>query len=273
MEQCQHQAHGIKWNITVPLISLVILSFLLRFIGLDHESMWNDELSSMHRSSYETLSEVISKGVVPDVHPPGYQIMLFFVIKAFGATETSLRFPSVLAGVLTVLLVFSIGRKLFDTRTAILSSSMLAVSPMHIWLSQEARPYSLLIMLTTILVYLLVLYTTSHSIVQRKLIVAFMSLNIILLSYLHYFGLLVSALVGIGLFVDSIMRKQNRIVIALSLIIPVVAYLPWIPVMIRQSLNGTYISRPDLMALVYLFIEYMGWSKPLLEPIRKLITA
>lgn len=253
-----------KLNTAAILILVLTVAFMFRFYGLGHESLWNDELSSMHRSSYDTLTMVLDLGVVPDVHPPGYQVLLFFIVKVFGATETTLRFPSALAGVVTVLLIYSFGKTLFNSRTALFAAGMLAVSPMHIWLSQEARPYSILIMLTVMIADLILRYTSCKNRRRRKAILALIALNVILLSYLHYFGLLVSALAGIALLAYSIRRKQDRIAIAISLAIPVVAYLPWIPVMISQSANGSYIANPDMMSLVYLFIEYMGWSKPLL---------
>jgi len=246
------------------LILILCLSCALRIFGIGSESFWNDELSSMTRSSYSNLQEVVELGVVPDVHPPGYQIFLFFIENTLGNSEIALRFPSAIAGVLTVLVTYLIGKKLSSRRTALLGSAMLAVSPVHIWLSQEARPYAVLILLTALSVYLLVCYLKRDQDNQGTGLLFFMAVTFILLEYLHYFGLLIYALAGGCLLIHSVLRKQNRLLVVLSLLVPALAYIPWIPVMLAQSAGNSYIEPPGMMSIVYLFIEYMGWSKLLL---------
>lgn len=200
-------------------------------------------------------------GVVPDVHPPGYQILLFLVENSLGTSETALRLPSAVAGILTVLVTYLTGKRLFSQRTALFGAAMLGVSPVHIWLSQEARPYAILIMLTAIAVYLLVCYLQRDRDSKGTGLLLIMAVNFILLEYLHYFGLLVYALTGSFLFYHAMLKKRNRILVTISLLLPVLVYIPWIPVMLTQSTGNSYIESPGVMSLVYLFIEYMGWSK------------
>ena len=66
------------------LLGLVIVAgAVLRLYGLDVQSLWNDELSSWAQSNYATLADVIELGVRNDVHPPGYQLTLYYVIHAY----------------------------------------------------------------------------------------------------------------------------------------------------------------------------------------------
>ena len=76
------------------LLAIVALAAVLRVSGLEVQSLWNDELSSWYRSHYATLGEVIARGVVSDVHPPGFQILLYFVEQTLGNSEWALRLPS-----------------------------------------------------------------------------------------------------------------------------------------------------------------------------------
>ena len=57
----------------VVLTLLLALGALLRLYGLEIQSFWNDELASWSESSHDSLSEVIDKGVRPDIHPPSKQ--------------------------------------------------------------------------------------------------------------------------------------------------------------------------------------------------------
>jgi len=253
-------------NTSFFLVLIICLAIFLRFYGIEHESLWNDELSSCYRSSFSTLSEVITKGVIPDVHPPGFQILLFFVENSIGDSAFSLRLLPVIAGILTIPVLFFIGRKLFDESTALLASAMIAVSPVHIWLSQEARPYSILIFLTTASVYLLVNLITNLS--KRKSLgilnlTAFI-LTGIFLEYTHYFGLLVYLLEILILGIFSLRNKKSILTIILFSIVPLLAYLPWIPSLLLQTGTESYIAPPGFSNVAILFFEYMGWSKILL---------
>ncbi len=80
--------------------------------------------------------------------PRLYFWLLHLVIGVFGDSETALRLLSVVAGALTVPLVVLLVRALGEsTRVAILSAALLALNPLHLWYSQEARPYALLVCL------------------------------------------------------------------------------------------------------------------------------
>jgi uncharacterized membrane protein len=256
-----------RGKITSYLLVLIIsLAIFLRFYGIEHESLWNDELSSCYRSSFSTLSEVITKGVISDVHPPGFQILLFFVENFIGNSAFSLRLLPVIAGILTIPILFYVGRKLFDESTALLASAMLAVSPIHIWLSQEARPYAILIFLTTCSVYLLL--NLISNLAQGKPngiwnLIGFI-LTGIFLEYTHYFGLLAYLLEILILGVVSLKNRKSILTILLVSIVPLLAYLPWIPSLLLQRGTESYIAPPEVSNVAILFFEYMGWSKILL---------
>src|SRR5262249_8334985 len=58
-----------------------------------------------------------------------------------------LRLPSVIFGVATIPVAFIIARRLFDFPTAVYTALLLAISPLHVYYSQEARMYALLLLL------------------------------------------------------------------------------------------------------------------------------
>lgn len=248
------------------LLLVAIAGALLRLYSLSGESLWNDELASRYRSSFATLTEVITSGVAPDIHPPGYQILMFYMQKFTGDSEFSLRLPSALAGILTIPLLFLLGKKLLDGATGLLAAALLAFSPVHISVSQEARPYSLLIFLTAVSVYLL--YGICFRLKMGKSLTRVSSMLyisvVILLEYLHYSGLLIVAMELSILFLYSLLHKESRWKVLAICIAPVVAFLPWVPWGSAQTGTDSYIFSPSFRTVALVFFEYMSWSKFLL---------
>ena len=146
---------------TLLLMALLLIAFGLRVYRLDAQSLWSDEGLSLYRARLalgENLTNVI---VVPpnvptqDTNPPLYFMALSALRAIAGESEYTLRFASVLAGVLLVPLLYVTGRRLFAERAGLLAALLGAVSPFLVWYSQEARMYTLLAALSLASVYLL----------------------------------------------------------------------------------------------------------------------
>jgi mannosyltransferase len=68
-----------------------------------------------------------------------------------GSSEAALRSLSALFGIATVPVAYHLARELVGTRAAALATAALVVfNPLLVWYSQEARPYSLLVLLTSL---------------------------------------------------------------------------------------------------------------------------
>ena len=85
-------------------------------------------------------------------------VMLYWIQRAsynaFGITEWSARFPAVLLGLGTVLLVYELGRRMFDAGTGLLAGIILASAIEFCKLSHAATPDAPLIFFTTLALYL-----------------------------------------------------------------------------------------------------------------------
>jgi Dolichyl-phosphate-mannose-protein mannosyltransferase len=131
------------------LIGIVGLALLLRLVGMT-ESLWLDELWSIRiilgdRDPFRVL--------LRDIHPPLYSVFMFAWIRLFGDAEWSIRLPSLLCGLLSLPLSYAIADRCIGRRTAVLSTFLLAASPVHIWYSHEARPYAVLLLLVLVAVF------------------------------------------------------------------------------------------------------------------------
>lgn len=126
-------------NPWIPISAILIISILLRLPHLG-QSLWFDELwtTKIKLGNVDQLIRIIGG----DVHPPFFTVFAFFWVRLFGDSEISIRLPSLIFGIFSILLVYAITLKYADRKTALLSSFILALSPVHIWYSQEARFYS-----------------------------------------------------------------------------------------------------------------------------------
>src|SRR5205807_4287337 len=68
--------------------------------------------------------------------------------RIFGYGEAGLRSLSALAGVATVPVIYAAGAKMVSPRAGLIVAALTACNPYLIWYSQEARSYSLVVLLT-----------------------------------------------------------------------------------------------------------------------------
>ena len=82
-----------------------------------------------------------------EFHPPLYYLLMRGWAGIFGTGEAAFRLPSACFGILAVLLTYALMRRLFPAPVSLLGAFLVAVSPLHIIISQEARMYALVGML------------------------------------------------------------------------------------------------------------------------------
>jgi len=257
---------GSRRRLFLLLILITLVGSILRICCLGRESLWNDELSSWYRSSFSSITEVITIGIIPDVHPPAYQILLYFVERSIGDSEMALRLPSVIAGILTIPMMFLLGRKLLSVSAGLFAAALLAVAPIHIWFSQEARSFAILILLVAVSVYFFseILGKFKAEKHPGKYTVAGFITVGILLEYTHYFGLLILLIEIILLLLMSLLANREKLLILGMCLVPVLVFLPWIPYAAAQTGTDSYITSPAISTVVTLFFWYMSWSKVML---------
>jgi len=138
-------------NSKLFLFAILIFGVLLRLPNLN-ESAWYDEVVYSTHIVLKDPAHLIAI-VLFDKSAPFYRIFMFFWIKVFGDAELSIRIPSLTCGILSILLIYVLTLKFTEKKTALLTSFLLCLSPVHIWYSQEATPYSLLLFLFLTSIY------------------------------------------------------------------------------------------------------------------------
>jgi uncharacterized membrane protein len=127
------------------LFSIIAIGFLLRAFHLGRESIWVDE-GFTYRLAKFTLPQYIENvlGTLRNILPPLYFQIMHFWSGIFGNSEFSLRFPSVIFGTLSILLMYFFAKNIFNKEVGLISSILLSISLFHMQYSQEARMYEML---------------------------------------------------------------------------------------------------------------------------------
>jgi mannosyltransferase len=208
------------------VIAITLMGGLLRLYRYDALSLWVDEGLTV---SFGRLPWDVVLGLhgAYETHPPLY----FALVKAaeLAAPElTAGRLVSVVAGTLTLPVLFFLAARLAGRWAAVLACGALALSPLHIWYSQEARPYALAFLFVAISYLSLVAFQQTG----RRLWAVLYGVSVVLCLYTDYSTLY--PLLPHALLLLYITRTHGRrsLLVWGAAVVAAVAFLPWLPQML-----------------------------------------
>jgi 4-amino-4-deoxy-L-arabinose transferase-like glycosyltransferase len=141
--------HSWTWTLHyATLAALILLGAYLRLTGLRTQSLWFDEVDVVVRAQ-RPLDEVLRTFIQAGENGAIYNIFLALWIRLAGISEIAVRFPSAVAGVLTIPVLYLLARRVIDPTVGLFAAGLLAISPYHLWYSQEAKMYAILVLLAT----------------------------------------------------------------------------------------------------------------------------
>ncbi len=123
------------------VMAVTLVGGWLRFRALGRDSLWFDEVMSALQAQLPFWD--LLRSVRRSVHPPLYYLLLHGTL-TLGDSEVVLRIPSALFGTLSIPALYLLGRAWFSWSVGALAALLLAISPFHLWHSQDAKMYSLL---------------------------------------------------------------------------------------------------------------------------------
>lgn len=249
-------------------ILLGAMAAALRFYGLGKESLWADELGQIivaRRGLWETITTSAGhRGNTP------LDYVITHVMLQFGTSEVWLRLPAALFGIGAVWLLYLVGRRLFGLTVGLVATTLLALTPLHIYYSQELRFYSLATFAILATVYAFTLATEGK---DRRLWSLFSAVATVAL-YSHYYALLV--LVALGLWL-SLFRRDALLPFVVSSATALLLFAPWLwwdvlrlgtlnsnpaPFVVppfTELISGLFNS-PDTPAGCFWRCQYGGWA-------------
>lgn len=225
---------------------ILLLGFLLRVVNLG-QSLWLDEAAQAITSA-GSLSGIFLR-LKGDFHPPLYHIFLWGWEHIFGKGEAVIRAPSVIFGTMTVFVVYRIAQKMAGKKEfkkplrselksknfLLMAALLISLAPLHVYYSQEARPYALSALLTASSMYFFIRLAelggslSAHG--RRLLAAGYITLTILAL-YSSYYFLFVILAQAIVIFLTKNFFLYRYLLISLLL------FLPWLPFLLWQIQTG-----------------------------------
>jgi mannosyltransferase len=237
------------------MAGVILLAALLRLPYLGRESLWYDESISVAIAhlNWGDLWKVVSRY---EANAALYWGLLHVWVN-FGDTEFVVRSLSAVAGVLTVPVIYALGRSLFGTKVAVIGAVLLAANTFHIRYSQEARAYSLVVLLATLSSLFFARAVQNQS---RNEWVGYI-LTSTLAVYTHFFAVLVLGAQWASLV---FLRPQDvnwrRLLVSISvigfLLLPLAVF-----VLTRDTGQIAWVSKPTIYDIYGLFNSFAGGGR------------
>ena len=217
-----------------------------------------DEYSALFRTQFANFSELIEKGVLPDGHPPGVQVFLYYWTGLVGTAPFLVKLPFLICGIAAVYLIYRIGQYWFNETTGLMAAAFLTSLQFPVMYSQIARPYAtgLCFTLLAVLYWSRLLWEQNN--IWRNWTI--WVLAAILCCYNHYFSLLTIGIIGITGLINPY-NHQHKKYYWLSLGVIALAFMPQLPIFLdhinRQGLewlgspNGLFPFRYISYAFLY----------------------
>jgi len=215
------------------LILILLAGIVLRIYDLGAESLWYDEIGSIEQATRD-LPFLFAKSYLS----PAYFLFLKYWMRIFGMSEFALRFPSVIFGVGAIYLIYKLARELFNRKIGLLSSFILAISPFHLFYSQEVRHYGLMVFLSLLSMLFFLKIVENKFPVSNRLYACYVIINVLLL-YTSLWAIFVIFIQNVFFFLQKIKQKKKWLVFQAIIFL---AFLVWfIPFIIYFVANRDYI--------------------------------
>lgn len=250
-----------------PLSSMLLLFIIsigafLRLYKLGSNSLWFDEAISVWFAK-ESIANILIKQTSGDVHPPLYYILLRLWLSVFGNGEFNVRLLSAIFGIISIPLLYLIVKNLFGNLPALISALILAISPFHIYYSQEARMYSVLTFCVLLSIFFMVkmLWIGEELTQTRKTI--FYSIGYVISTvvaiYCHNLALLLPVAQNLFFIIFwNRYRPLSKFWIP-SLLTIIILWAPWTSSFFKQSSSvaGSFYAPPlTLESIIILFATF-----------------
>ena len=224
-----HRALRSRTAEAVGLCACLVGGTWVRLASLTAYSLWHDELYMLI-----TVRRPLIQGLLQqeDYSAPLYASLLRVLTHGGKQPEWLLRAPALIAGCLCIIAAWWLARTLFGPLIAVLTALVIAINPMQIAFSYEARPYTFFVLFSILSI------TFFHRLLKSggRLNLAAYILSSLLLVYSHYYGLLcvaAEAVFGIlTLAISPVARKHSRQFV-IALVVVGVGILPALWLILR----------------------------------------
>ncbi|MCW4016048.1 MAG: glycosyltransferase family 39 protein [Candidatus Bathyarchaeota archaeon] len=223
-----------KWRLALAVF-LIVYAILLT-IQLSYTAILWDE--TPHLNGGLLLSQgQIQEYLQADVfYPPAFDLVTSLFFQTFGTSVLSARLVAVIFSILSVWAVFELAYKMYEPRTAMVASILLASMPGFVWLSRMALLETMLMFF--FLASLALFFSWMHTNSNKTLFLCGLTLGIGVL--VKYQAIVSGIIMLVTLLIMGRQRIVNRIGKFLFIVLIAVAIcLPWIFLTYQQYASET----------------------------------
>lgn len=217
-------------HLALVLLLILLLAGALRIYNLGGESLWYDESYSIVNARL-SLSDILT--VVPkrDYNPPLYFLMLHGWVRLVGEAAGAIRMLSAIFGVAAVAVLFLVGLELRDASLGLAVAFLSAISYFLIRYAQEARPYSLLVLLSATSYYFFIRMVRRG---ETGGVAVGYAASTALLFYTHYHAafLVLAQICTVACLWRRLGKVRLRWLAAVA--VATLAFSPWLPTLWTQ---------------------------------------
>ena len=205
----RHRSAWVPW----VLGAAIVIAAAIRFSTLGMQSYHHDEAWTAGVVLHSNLFTTLGKVSATESTPPLYYVLAWSWTKLFGTGEWGLRSLSALFGVATIPVVYLIARRMAGGAAGAAAAALAAVNPALIWYSQEARSYSLLVLLSALG---FLFFLRARDGYARRDLFWWAALSV-LATTTHYFGAMPAAIEAALLLVGA-GRRRGAALIAVAVV-------------------------------------------------------
>ena len=216
--------------------SILMVGTVLRLCKWNGYSFWHDEILWLMVSRKHLM--VTLKENIYLLKPPLFKVLVY-IWTYFGQDEFTLRLLPSIFGILSIIAIYKMGEVLFDKKVGLIAAFIIAISPFHIYYSQELTDYSLTMFLALCSMYYFVNSLEKNNIYSWINFIVFTTLSL----YANYISVFLLAATIFFFLASYIKYKHLAKRWLLSELLIVLLYFPWI---IRFPLQLYFISSPFL---------------------------
>lgn len=198
------------------LISLsVIIGTLLRFYLISDQIIVDDEWHGINYVIGKSFQYVFTNhGMGANSIP--MNIYRWFLLNTFGWSELLLRTPTLIAGVLSLIIFPVFVLQMFNRRTAVIFSFLLAISPVLIFYSRMSRPYGIVVVLSFVSFFSLMFWMNSG---ERKFVFLYIA-TAVLSIYFHLYASISVLTPLVIIFIFKLIQRYSNDKITPDVIMP-----------------------------------------------------
>ncbi len=134
----------------LALLLITLVAFALRLLTIDFQSLWRDEVDAIW-FALRPLEQTVAMFTQMAQNGALYFLGLRPWLSTMGSSEFALRFPSALAGVAAIPMIWLLARKLVGNGVVpLLASFLLAINHYAVWYSQDGNTYTIITFLALV---------------------------------------------------------------------------------------------------------------------------